>query len=139
MIGAGFGIALAMQKTGAAQFIADGLVTASAQFGPMATLGFVYATTVFLAELLHHNAAAAIMVPIAIAAAQEIGAEPRGFVMAVAMAANCAFANPVTYQTHLIVYGPGGYRFTDFVRVGLPLNAVCALIALIGIPIFLPL
>ena len=59
--------------------------------------------------------------------------------MAVAIAGCCAFASPVTYQTHLIVYGPGGYRFTDFVRVGLPLDAVCAVIAIALIPLFWPL
>jgi di/tricarboxylate transporter len=78
------------------------------------------------------------MFPIAVETANLVGADPRGFVMGVAIAGCCAFASPVTYQTHLIVYGPGGYRFTDFVRVGLPLNAICAAIAVVLIPIFWP-
>jgi di/tricarboxylate transporter len=79
------------------------------------------------------------MFPIAVAAAGELGVEPRGFVMAVALAASCSFAVPVSYQTHLIVYGPGGYRFTDFVRLGLPLDLLCAVVALVFIPHVWPL
>jgi di/tricarboxylate transporter len=74
------------------------------------------------------------MFPIAVAAAEQVGADPRAFVMAVAVASCCAFASPVTYQTHLIVYGPGGYRFTDFVRVGVPLDLICGAVAIALIP-----
>lgn len=135
VIGAGFGIALAMEKSGAAEAVARVLVAGAGGFGPLATLAVVYATALLLAEMLHHAAAAAIVFPIAVAAAQQVGADPRGFVMAVALAATCAFANPTTYQTHLIVYGPGGYRFRDFVRVGLPLDLLCAAVALVAIPL----
>jgi len=79
------------------------------------------------------------MFPVGVAAASEVGADPRAFVIAVALGAACAFASPVTYQTHLLVYGPGGYRFTDFVRVGLPLNFICAAIAITLIPMIWPL
>lgn len=135
VIGASFGLALAMQKTGAAQFLAGALVAAAGSFGPLALLAAVYAATLLLSELLHHNAAAAIMTPIALAAAQAGGAEPRSFVLCVAVAATCAFANPTTYQAHLIVYGPGGYRFADFLRVGLPLDLLCAATALCAAPL----
>ena len=139
VIGAGLGIALAMQKTGAASEIAQILVTSTGGMGPWATMAVVYLATVLLSEFLHHNAAVAIMFPIAIQAATQVESDPRAFVMAIAMAANCAFANPVTYQTHLIVYGPGGYRFNDFVRVGLPLDFICAAVALTVIPWVWPL
>jgi di/tricarboxylate transporter len=102
--------------------------------GPVAALAVVYATTLVLAELLHHNAAVALMFPIAVDTAGLAGADPRGFVMAVALGGCCAFASPVAYQTHLLVYGPGGYRFTDFVRAGLPLDALCAAVAVLLIP-----
>jgi di/tricarboxylate transporter len=138
VIGASFGIALAMQKTGAAEAVAELIAFAAGSMGPAAALIVVYLTTLLLAELLHHNAAVALMFPIAVETANLVGADPRGFVMGVAIAGCCAFASPVTYQTHLIVYGPGGYRFTDFVRVGLPLNAVCAAIAIALIPVFWP-
>lgn len=134
VIGASFGIATAMQKTGAADFLATGLLAPAAAFGPIAVLAVLYATTLLLSELLHHNAAAAIMVPIALASAAETGSDPRSFVLTVAIAATCAFANPVTYQAHLIVYGPGGYRFHDFVRVGLPLDLLAGAVALCVIP-----
>ena len=94
----------------------------------------IYGACLIMAEMLHHNAAVAIMFPIAVATAHQVGADPRGFVMAVAAASCCAFASPVTYQTHLIVYGPGGYRFMDFVRVGLPLDLLCGAVALAVIP-----
>jgi len=138
VIGASFGIAYAMQKTGAAEAVASLIAFAAGFVGPVAALIIVYLTTLLLAEMLHHNAAVALMFPIAVETANLVGADPRGFVMGVAIAGCCAFASPVTYQTHLIVYGPGGYRFTDFVRVGLPLNAVCAAIALTLIPVFWP-
>jgi di/tricarboxylate transporter len=138
VIGASFGIALAMEKTGAAGAVA-GIISMSGDFiGPLGALIAVYLTTLLLAELLHHNAAVALMFPIAMETANLVGADPRGFIMAVAIAGCCAFASPVTYQTHLIVYGPGGYRFTDFVRVGVPLNAICAVIAIALIPIIWP-
>lgn len=139
VIAAGFGLALAMEKSGAAHWLAEGLVGTAGSLGPLATLVAVYLVTMLLAELLHHAAAAALMIPVALAAAGSIGAEPRAFAMAVALAATCAFANPTTYHTHLIVYGPGGYRFTDFLRVGAPLNLICAVVALSVIPLIWPL
>lgn len=138
VIAAGFGLALAMQKTGAAEAVARVLVGGAGPYGPVATLAVIYVVTLILAEMLHHAAAAAIVFPVAMAAAGQVDAEPRGFVLAVAIAATCAFANPTTYQTHLIVYGPGGYRFTDFVRVGLPLDLVCGVVALLVIPWWWP-
>jgi di/tricarboxylate transporter len=134
VIGAGFGIAFAMEKTGTAGQLAQILLVTAGPYGPLVTLAVIYAATLLLAELLHHAAAAAIMFPVAIAAATQLGVEPRGFAMGVALAATCAFANPTTYQTHLIVYGPGGYRFADFVRVGLPLDVLCGAVALFCIP-----
>jgi len=134
VIGAGFGLAAAMKETGAASALAGVLVAGAGPYGPLATLAAVYAVTLLLAEMLHHAAAAAIVFPIAAAAAVQVGAEPRSFVMAVALAATCAFANPTTYPTHLIVYGPGGYRFRDFLRVGLPLDLACGGVALLVIP-----
>ncbi|UCE87449.1 MAG: SLC13 family permease, partial [Deltaproteobacteria bacterium] len=134
VIGAGLGIASAMEKTGAAAAVAHLMVATAGALGPVATLAIVYLVALAMAEVLHHNAAVAIMFPIAVAAANELGVEPRGFVMAIAIGSTCAFASPVTYQTHLIVYGPGGYRFADFVRVGLPLDLICAAIGLALIP-----
>jgi len=139
VIGAGLGIAQALEKTGAAAAVAGVIVQSAGAWGPLAALAVIYAVGLLLAEMLHHNAAVAIMFPVAASTAQQVGADPRAFVVAVAIAGCCAFASPVAYQTHLIVYGPGGYRFTDFVRVGLPLDLVCAAVALLLIPRFWPL
>jgi di/tricarboxylate transporter len=138
-IGAGLGIANAMTQSGAASFVAHGLVTAVGSFGPFASLVVIYVLCLVMAESLHHNAAVAIMFPIALAASTQLGVDSRPFIMTVAMAAACAFASPVTYQTHLIVYGAGGYRFRDFLRVGLPLDLICAAVALTAIPWIWPL
>ncbi len=138
VIGAGLGIATGMEKTGVATFVAGGLAGTQA-LGPVAALGGVYLVSLLLAELLHHNAAVAIMFPIAVATAQQVSADIRPFIMAVAIAGCCAFASPVTYQTHLIVYGPGGYRFTDFLRTGIPLDVICAVVAIALIPLVWPL
>jgi di/tricarboxylate transporter len=139
VIGAGLGIASAMEKTGAAAAVAQLVVDATRDIGPIGALIVIYAVCLLMAETLHHNAAVAIMFPIAISTASQVGADPRGFIMAVAVAGCCAFASPVTYQTHLIVYGPGGYRFGDFVRVGAPLDLITGAVALLVIPWFWPL
>lgn len=138
-IGAGLGIANAMTQSGAASFVAHGLVTSVGAFGPFASLLVIYALCLLMAETLHHNAAVAIMFPIALAASIQLGVDSRPFVMTVAIASACAFASPVSYQTHLIVYGAGGYRFTEFMRVGIPLDLICAAVALTAIPWFWPL
>jgi di/tricarboxylate transporter len=134
VIGAGLGIASAIEKTGAGAAIAGLLVEHSRSFGPLAILATIYVVTNVMSELLHHNASVALMFPIAVAAAEQVGVDPRPFAIAVAIGASCAFASPVSYQTHLMVYGPGGYRYTDFVRVGAPLNVLCAVIAIALIP-----
>jgi len=138
VIAAGLGIAKAIEKTGTAAVLAGGIVDAARVLGPVGILAAIYLATMVLSELLHHAASAALMFPIAVAAAERAGLAPETFVIAVAVGASCAFASPVTYQTHLLVYGPGGYRFTDFVRVGLPLDLICAAVALVVIPIVWP-
>ena len=139
VIGAGLGIAGAMEKTGAAAFVASTISATAGGLGPGVALAVVYGVTLLLAETLPHTAAVSIVFPIAVATATQVGADPRPFFIAVALAGCCAFASPVTYQTHLIVYGPGGYRFGDFVRVGLPLDLICAAVALVLIPNVWPL
>lgn len=139
VIGAGLGIGLAMEKTGAAATLGHIISGSAGNVGPLFALAVVYLVTVAMAEMLHHNASVAMMFPVAMAVSSQVGANPRAFVVAVALAGCCAFASPTGYQTHLIVYGPGGYRFTDFVKVGLPLDVLCAIVALTLIPYFWPL
>jgi len=139
VIAAALGIGTAMEKTGAAEAIAGALVGPLGDFGPWACLAAIYLVTLLLTELISNNAAAALIFPIAMSTAAQVGASQRPFIIAICIAASCGFATPFGYQTHLIVYGPGGYRFQDFVKVGLPLDILCAIVALIVIPLVWPL
>ena len=99
----------------------------------------VYYTTTILTELVSNNAIAVIMAPIAIALAQATGVDPRPLVIAVMIAASACFATPIGYQTNMLVYGPGGYAFSDFLRVGVPLNLSLGIVVCLTIPLFWPL
>jgi len=132
------GLAQALQKTGAAEAIAHLVVHTTESLGPRVTLLAVYLITTFFTELITNNAAAALIFPFAVVIAQDLGVSPRPFVIAVAFAASASFITPIGYQTNMMVYGPGGYRFTDFIRVGLPLNIILCLTATLLIPIFWP-
>lgn len=138
LIAAALGVATAMEKTGVAAAVARLLTPVDGGLGPRASLAAVYFVTVLLTETISNNAAAALMFPIAVATAGYLGVDPRGFVMAVTVAASCGFAAPFGYQTHLIVYGPGGYRFVDFLRIGLPLDLLCGIVAVVVIPLYWP-
>ncbi len=137
-IAASFGVGAALERSGAASALAGLLVEPTQAWGPVATLAAVYLTTSVLTEFITNNAAAVLMFPIALSAAEAVGVETRPFLMAVALAASAAFSSPIGYQTHMLVYGPGGYRFTDFVRVGLPLNLLLWGVAVLLIPFFWP-
>ena len=121
-IGASFGLGKALERTGVAEELARFLVNSTAILGPVATLAAVYLVTMVLNELITNNAAAVLTFPIAVEAAVISECDPRPFVIAIAMAASLAFSSPIGYQTHMMVFGPGGYRFSDFLKVGLPLN-----------------
>ncbi len=132
-IAAAFGVSKALFNSGLAQTIAHGLVNAMSPFGVLGALVAVYLATVLFTEIITNNAAAALMFPIAVATAQRAGSDPAAFLVAVAIAASASFATPIGYQTNLIVQGAGGYKFRDFVRIGLPLNILVGLVALTAI------
>jgi di/tricarboxylate transporter len=126
-------LGLAMQETGGVAVLASAVV-AFATLGPaIVTLGAFYALTGVLANVITPVASVVLLVPIAVDTARQIGAEPFAFVLAVTFAASTAFMTPVGYQTNLMVYGPGGYRFTDYVRVGAPLQALLTVVTTLGI------
>jgi di/tricarboxylate transporter len=106
---------------------------------PRVALVAVYLITMILTELVTNNAVAVVMTPIAIALAHSLGIDPRPLVVAVMFAASSSFATPIGYQTNTLVYGPGGYRFTDFMRVGIPLNLLMMTATTLLIPLFWPL
>lgn len=129
----------AMNTSGAAQLIVTPLVPWLLGLPPLAVLFVLYFLTQILTELLSNNAVAVIVTPIAITLAQSLGLDPRPLVVAVMFAATLAFATPIGYQTNTMVYAPGGYKFTDFTRIGLPLNLVTGVTACLVIPLIWPL
>lgn len=124
LIAAAFGIGEAMQSTGLAETLADGLLDVFSGWGDLGViLGLVLATTM-LTEIITNNAAVVVVFPIALAVAVSAGLDPRIMAMTIAVVASASFLTPMGYQTNTMVYGPGGYRFSDYVRAGLPLNLV---------------
>jgi len=132
-IAASFALGVALTESGAAGLIGNALVSFAAG-NPWLVLAALYVSTVIVTEMITNNAAGVLMFPIAIAIAEAAGVNFMPFVIAVMVAASCGFITPIGYQTNLMVYGPGGYRFMDFVRFGLPLNLVCGIITLIIVP-----
>lgn len=128
-----------LEHTGAVELIVDGIAPLLAGRSGFVTLLSVYFLGLVLTELLSNNAVAVILTPIVIGLAQALGHDPRAYVVAVMFSASVAFATPIGYQTHMMVYGPGGYKFTDFLRVGIPLDIVTGLTACLVIPLFWPL
>lgn len=133
-IGAALIIAKTLDSTGAARALADALLAVVGGSGPVGALAAIYLATLILTEVLTNNAAAALAFPIAHATAQSLGVSTMPFAIAVCVAASCGFATPMGYQTHLMVYGAGGYRFSDFLRMGVGLDLVCMVIAVVLIP-----
>jgi di/tricarboxylate transporter len=137
-IGAAFGIGKAMATSGAADFLGDRLIGALQFMGPWGVLAGVYLTTLIFTELVTNNAAAALAFPIARSAAETMGVDFMPFAVVLAVAASAGFATPLGYQTHLMVYGPGGYRFSDFLRVGIPMDLLVMAVAVGLAPVFFP-
>ncbi|HWA84688.1 MAG TPA: SLC13 family permease [Opitutus sp.] len=137
-------LGLAMENAGAAVWVADKLIAgvnylAPAAYKTAAMLACIYLITAVLTEILSHSAVAALMTPIAIGVASQLGAHPRPFVIAVIFAASAAFSTPIGHQTNTYVYAVGGYRFGDFLKIGLPLNVLCFVVAMIVVPHVWPL
>lgn len=128
-------LGLALEQTGLAARAAHVVVDMTSPLGPVAVLSAIYLLTAVSTECVSNSGAAALMVPIALATAAELNYEPEPFIFAVAYAAAASFATPVGYQTNAFVYGPGGYRFLDFVKVGLPLQVLLWLVATVTIPL----
>ena len=121
IIAAALCMGTALEQTGAAKLIADGVVAAALPFGQLAVLSAIFLAVAILTNILSNAATAVVFSPIAISAADSINADPLVFVLAVIYGANCCFATPIAYQTNLLVMGPGHYKFSDFLRFGGPL------------------
>jgi di/tricarboxylate transporter len=131
-------LGIALQKSGAAALVADFSIGLVGGLGPVATMAVIYIMTSMLTEVMSNNASAALVVPIAIATAESLGLDSKPFLVAVAFAASTSFATPISYQTNTMVYAAGGYRFRDFVKVGLPLNIIFIVMAVVLIPQHFP-
>ena len=129
----------AMEKTGASTMLANGMIDSVGEFGPLALLAAFFGATMLLTEVMSNNATVALLLPIAITTAQALDVDPRAFMFAVIFAASSSFMTPVGYQTNTMIYGPGQYRFKDFVRVGAPLNLIFWALGTLLIPWFWPL
>ncbi|MEM8832390.1 MAG: SLC13 family permease [Cyanobacteria bacterium P01_G01_bin.19] len=137
VIGSALSIGKALESTGAAGAIAADLIQLSGE-NPWLALAIVYGVTNLLTEAITNNAAAALVFPIALALSQNLGVSFMPFAIAIMIGASASFATPIGYQTNLMVYGPGGYHFTDFMRVGIPLNILFCIITMILTPMFFP-
>lgn len=133
-IAAAFGLGHALEASGAAEFIGELVYELTGRAGPLAGLTVIYALTIALSILITSKAAAVLVFPIAMVVARQLEVDPRPFAMALAAAAASSFASPISYQTNMMVYGPGGYRFSDFLRVGLPLHVLLWIVAILVIP-----
>ncbi|MBC9071483.1 SLC13 family permease [Thauera sp. CAU 1555] len=131
-------ISIAMDKVGLVSLIVENVTAAAPWASPLVMFAFIYLFTSVLTELLSNNAVAVLITPIAIGLAQHLGVDPRPFVVAVMFAASASFATPIGYQTNTFVYNAGGYRFTDFLRIGIPLNLLMWVVGVIVIPLIWP-
>ncbi len=131
-------VATAIETSGAIHLIVSAIEPLVSALPPFLVVWAIYLVTSVLSETINH-AVAVVVTPVAIGLAYSIGVDPRPLVIAVMIAASATFATPISYQTNMMVYGPGGYRFTDFLRVGIPLNLSTGIIASLLIPLFWPL
>ncbi len=136
-------IGVVIQNSGTAFWIGNGLyewvnIIGDPSFRPFVMLSLIYLTTMILTEMASNAATAIIMTPIAISAAAQMNLDPRPFIFAVCFSASASFITPIGYQTNLMVYGPGGYKFSDYVKVGLPLSLTLWVFATIIIPLLWP-
>lgn len=129
----------ALDKTGAMAMIIDGMTPSLSRLSPIWALAIIYAMTSIFTEIVTNNAVAVVMTPIAAGVALQLGLDPRPFVVAVMFGASASFATPIGYQTNTMVYNAGGYRFSDFLRIGIPMNLICGILTVLVAPFIWPL
>lgn len=129
LIASAFAVGAAMTESGLAHYIASGLTTLAAPLGIMGVIVIIYIVTNMFTEIITNSAAAVLMFPIALEVASGMGIDYMGLIVTVAIAASASFMTPIGYQTNLIVYGPGGYKFSDYLKVGAPLSFITMIIA----------
>lgn len=131
-------LSAALEKTGASVLWAGALVNLLSDVGPSVVLGAIMVITSLSTHILSNNATAILLLPIAISTGLNLGVDPRPFIIAVCFGASACFATPIGYQTNLLVYGPGGYRVSDYLKLGIPLNIIVIVMGLLFIPMIWP-
>ena len=131
-------LGVGMQKTGASQLYAESFISIFAAYSPTIVLGALILLTSICTQILSNNATAVLLLPIAISTALGIGVDPKPFIVGICFGASACFATPVGYQTNLMVYGPGGYSFMDYMKLGLPLNGFVVIASTLCIPYIWP-
>lgn len=139
LIGGMLPLGVAMETTNAARFLADGIVTSMAWLGPLGIMIGIYIMTALMTQAMSNAATTVLLAPIAINIALDLGADPRSFLMAVVIAASASFLTPIAHQSNILVFGPGGYKFTDFVKVGFGLTVLYMLLVAFVLPLVWPL
>ncbi len=129
-------ISIAMDKTGALQWVVDGIMTVVRDLPPVVIISILYLLTSCITEVFSNNAAAVMLTPIAVGLAQTMGVDPRAFAVAIMFGASASFATPVGYQTNTLVFHAGGYQFSDFLKIGVPMNLLMWAIASFVIPLY---
>ena len=129
------GVGAGLEHSGAVEMVVGWVAPSLQGVSPFILVFAVYALTSFLTEIVSNNAVAVICTPIVITLAQTLGVDPRPLVLVVMIGASASFATPIGYQTNTLVYGPGGYKFSDFIRFGVPLNVICAVVTTIAVPL----
>ena len=137
-IAASLGLSKAIQNSGVADAIATTAISLTKQHGPIFVMAAIYLLTMLFTEIITNNAAAALVFPIALSAATQLGVNPKPFFVAICIAASSSFSTPIGYQTNLIVQSIGNYKFRDFTKIGIPLNILAFIISMIVIPYFWP-
>ena len=139
LIGGMLPLGVAMETTNAAKFLADGIIQSMAWLGPLGILTGIYILTALMTQAMSNAATTVLLAPIAINIALDLGADPRSFLMAVVVAASASFLTPIAHQSNILVFGPGGYKFTDFVKVGFGLTVLYLLLVAFVLPLVWPL
>jgi di/tricarboxylate transporter len=132
-------LGIAMQKSGAAHFLAEGMISTIGELGPLAMIVSLFILTALAAQIIPTAAVAVLMSPIALNTALDLGLSPYALMMTVALSASVSFMSPVAHPANVLIMGPGGYRFTDYTKVGLPLTLVALMVVLLVLPLVWPL